>query len=110
MTRISAYVFRGAGTATLVLSVVAVGAACGVDVVLRAYLGKSLWRPGREYLTDVLKDLPSENPAHSPYAGMATDGVSPSLQAARDAYRGLFPGEPSADVRQKLTWPASEIA
>src|SRR5437762_1487419 len=71
--------------AGLALTLAGVAAACMPEFIFRAYLIKTSWRPARRDLGELLAGLPPEE-RHVPYAGMAHQGASPSLQTARDAY------------------------
>ena len=111
MMRVCRWIVRFTGAAGVVLGVVAAGAACETVIVLRAYLSPNLWRPARRDLTTLLGRLPPERTSQVTYAGMSAGGASPSLQAARDAYRSLFPDRPPFNWDpHALNWPASEIA
>jgi hypothetical protein len=100
---------RAASSAALALVIIAVVAACGPDLVFRAYLGNTLWRPPFRSIDTDAANLPPERLDHAPYAGMSPVGGRTSLQAARDAYRALFPDRPDP-FEPSLHWPEPVLA
>ena len=104
---------RAACALVLALGLVVASAAHTPEVIFRAYLSKTSWHPAQRDIRELMAGLPPEKESHLPYAGMAHDGGSASLQAARDAYRALFPDQPPPDsyyYSNGLKWPAPDLA
>src|SRR5580704_7286187 len=112
MTRVHRLAIRAACYGVLVPALAVATAAHTPEVIFRAYLSKTLWHPAQRDIRELMAGLPPERESHLPYAGMAHDGAGASLQAARDAYRALFPDQPPPDhySSNALNWPAPDLA
>jgi hypothetical protein len=89
-------------TATVVLTIVVLAEACGIDTVFRSYLSKTLWRPAYRYVAELARGLPREKTSYAPFAGMSAAPGNDSMQRLRNAYQNLFQS-------YALTWPDATI-
>jgi hypothetical protein len=111
MMHVHRLAIRAACPLVLALGLVVATAAHTPEVIFRAYLSKTLWHPAQRDVRELIAGLPPERESHLSYAGMAHDGAGASLQAARDAYRALFPDQPPPDYYYyTLNWPAPDLA
>jgi hypothetical protein len=113
MMRVHRLAIRAACPLVVALGLVVATAAHTPEVIFRAYLRKTLWHPAQRDVRELMAGLPPERQSHVSYAGMAHDGAGGSLQAARDAYRALFPDQPPPDYHYNsnaLNWPARDLA
>jgi hypothetical protein len=102
---------RLAWFSALVLGMATAVAAHSPEVIFRAYLTRTWWHPAQRDVRELMARLSPERNSRSPYAGMSPSGGGASLQAARDAYRALFPDQPPVYSDQgSLNWPEAVIA
>src|SRR6185295_854065 len=84
------------------VSLAIIAEACSFEVVFRAYLGRSFWKPVWIYVSELADGLPQEKANYLAYAGMSSAGGSAGMQRARESYQAL-------NTNQQLIWPEPVI-
>ena len=102
MMRPPRWVIRLAWFSVLALGMATAVAAHSPEVIFRAYLTRTWWHPAQRDVRELMARLSPERSSRAPYAGMSPSGGGASLQAARDAYRALFPDQPPVYIHARV--------